>query len=319
MPPAESPRVVTLGETMGLLYSDVPGSLAQLPTMRLSIGGAESNVAIALSRLGTPASWIGRTGDDSLGERVRRELRAEGIDVHSVVDSTAPTGLMLKERRTNDSLNVYYYRAGSAGSRLTANDIPEGLIEQAAVLHVTGITAALSDSARDATYVAIDRARAAGVSVAFDVNHRARLWRGRDPEETFLRMAGGADLVFAGEDEAAILVPGATNLQELLLGVAALGPTTVVIKLGAAGCIALIDGDEYQQDAIGISPLDTVGAGDAFVAGYLAEYVAGASVEDRLRLAVEAGAFACLSTGDWEGLPRRDELKLLRATEPVTR
>ena len=319
MPPAESPRVVTLGETMGLLYSDVPGSLAQLPTMRLSIGGAESNVAIALSRLGTPASWIGRTGDDSLGERVRRELRAEGIDVHSVVDSTAPTGLMLKERRTNDSLNVYYYRAGSAGSRLTANDIPEGLIEHAAVLHVTGITAALSDSARDATYVAIDRARAAGVSVAFDVNHRARLWRGRDPEETFLRMAGGADLVFAGEDEAAILVPGATNLQELLLGVAALGPTTVVIKLGAAGCIALIDGDEYQQDAIAISPLDTVGAGDAFVAGYLAEYVAGASVEDRLRLAVEAGAFACLSTGDWEGLPRRDELKLLRATEPVTR
>jgi 2-dehydro-3-deoxygluconokinase len=304
---------------MGLLYSDIPGSLAQLPTMRLSIGGAESNVAIALSRLGTSAAWIGRTGDDSLGERVRRELRAEGVDVHSVVDSTAPTGLMLKERRTNDSLSVYYYRAGSAGSRLTAGDIPVGLIERAAVLHVTGITAALSDSARETIFVAIASARAAGVPVAFDVNHRARLWRGRDPEETYRRMAGGADLVFAGEDEAAILVPGARNLRELLLGIAALGPTTVVIKLGAAGCIALIDGAEYRQDAVRISPLDTVGAGDAFVAGYLAEYVARASAEDRLRLAVEAGAFACLSTGDWEGLPRRNELKLLRATEPVAR
>jgi 2-dehydro-3-deoxygluconokinase len=92
-----------------------------------------------------------------------------------------------------------------------------------------------------------------------------------------------------------------------------------VIKLGADGCAALIDGIEYRESAIPITPVDTVGAGDAFVAGYLAEFVAGASVQARLKLAVQTGAFACLASGDWEGLPRRHELMLLEAEEPVSR
>jgi 2-dehydro-3-deoxygluconokinase len=101
--------------------------------------------------------------------------------------------------------------------------------------------------------------------------------------------------------------------------VAGLGPSQVIIKLGAEGCVALADGRTYHQGAIPIRVLDTVGAGDAFVGGYLAELLNGESMEQRLLTAVKTGAYACLNSGDWEGMPRRTELTLLGAAEPVSR
>ncbi|GAA3728452.1 sugar kinase [Leifsonia bigeumensis] len=318
----DSPYVVTLGETMALLHNETIGHLAHATELKLGIGGAESNVAIALTRLGTPAHWIGRVGADSLGERVQRELRAEGVGLHANADPDAPTGLMVKERRTAGSSHVWYYRAGSAGSRLSPEDIPEGLIAGAAVLHVTGITPALSASAADAVWEAIGIARDAGVPVSFDVNHRAALWRDRDPGEpgTLYRdLARNATILFAGDDEARLLIPDIDEPLALASAIGELGPTQVVIKRGALGCVAIIDGLQYTQEAVPVKVVDTVGAGDAFVAGYLAELVAGEDAPTRLRTAVTTGAFACLTAGDWEAMPRRHELTLLTADEPVTR
>ena len=102
-------------------------------------------------------------------------------------------------------------------------------------------------------------------------------------------------------------------------GLIALGAGQAVVKLGAAGAVAVIDGVEYEEAAVPIVPVDAVGAGDAFVAGYLAEYLAGEPVATRPETAVTVGAYACLTHGDWEGLPRRAELASLTATEPVTR
>ncbi len=314
-----TPFVVTLGETMALLHNQTPGSLAHAAELRLGIGGAESNVAIALQRLGVSASWIGRVGADSLGERVVRELRGEGVDIHVIVDREAATGLMLKERRTADASRVWYYRASSAGSRLDPADLPAQLISRATLLHVTGITTALSSSARATVLEAVRLASTANVPISFDVNHRPSLWQGRDPSEVYRQLAGAATIVFAGEDEARLIAPGARDVKELAASIAQLGPAQVVIKLGADGCFALIDGMEYTQPAVPIRVVDTVGAGDAFVAGYLAEFIAGEDVETRLRTAVATGAFVCLTSGDWEGLPRRAELALLATTEPVTR
>lgn len=318
-PPAAAGRVVTIGETIGLLYTDRVGRLSQATDMKLGIGGAESNVAIALTRLGTPASWIGRVGADSLGERILRELRAEGVDIHTVIDSSTVTGLMLKERLFADTSRVWYYRSDSAGSRLCPQDIPPDLIAQASLLHVTGITSALSASARAATFEAIRLAGEALVPISFDVNHRSALWRDRDPDPVYRELARAATIVFAGVDEARMLAPDAGDFSELARDINALGPTQVVIKLGASGCFALVDGVEYVEPAIPIEAVDTIGAGDAFAAGYLAELVAGRSVASRLRTAVTAGAYACLAGGDWEGLPRRSELPLLNSSDPVTR
>jgi 2-dehydro-3-deoxygluconokinase len=311
--------VVTLGESMGLLHNPVIGPLSHAVEMRLSTGGAESNVAIALQRLGVHASWIGRVGADSLGERVLRELRAEGVDVHAVIDADAPTGLMIKERRTADASRVWYYRTGSAGSRLQAVDLPVATIEGASLLHVTGITLALSPTAAATVIDAVGIARSRGIPVSFDVNHRSTLWGERDPGPIYRELAELATVVFAGEDEAALLVPGVSGPEALAAAITALGPEQVVIKRGGAGCVALIDGVTYIQAAVPIVPIDTVGAGDAFVAGYLAELLEGREPEVRLGTAVAVGAFACLTAGDWEGLPRRNELALLTASEPVTR
>ncbi|WP_067174089.1 sugar kinase [Microtetraspora niveoalba] len=311
--------VVTLGETMALLTAERTGPLRHAPSMAVGIGGAESNVAIALRRLGVPATWIGRVGADGFGDLVLRELRAEDLDVRGIVDDGAPTGLMVKERRTNRSLNVWYYRAGSAGSRLRPADVPEEDVAGAALLHVTGITPALSDSAAEAVRHAVGLARRHGVTVSFDVNYRARLWGGDRAAERLSDILRGCDVLFAGVEEAELFVPAENDPLDLAAALADLGPSQVVVKLGAEGCAALVDGRPLVRPAVPVDVLDPVGAGDAFVGGYLAELLAGAPPETRLDTAVTAGAFACTVSGDWEGLPTRAELGLLAQREDVAR
>jgi 2-dehydro-3-deoxygluconokinase len=301
------PTVVTLGETMALARATEVGSFPHIGALQLGIGGAESNVAIALTRLGIPTRWIGRLGTDSLGDLVVRELVAEGIAVTAERDPDAQTGLMLKERRTAASTKVWYYRAGSAGSRLTVGDIDPGHIRSASLLHITGITPALSQNAREAVHAAVDLARDAGVTVSFDLNYRSALWSPERAAAEFAELIPLCDIVFGGDDEFA-LVTGALS-----------HPLQVIVKLGIDGCVALVDGVEYERPAVPVQAIDTVGAGDAFVGAYLADFLSGASVDARLATAVTAGAFACLVPGDWEGMPRRSELAMLGAREPVQR
>ncbi|MHA7261641.1 sugar kinase [Arthrobacter sp. TMN-37] len=311
--------VVTFGETMALMRAQTPGPLAHASELGLGIGGAESNVAIALARLGTPVSWFGRVGADSLGDLVARELRAEGLAVRAIRDPEAPTGLMIKERRTQHTQKVWYYRAGSAGSRLGPADIPLDEIRTARLLHITGITPALSESAAAAVDLAVRTARDSGTLVSFDVNYRSALWNADAASPVLRRLAARADILFAGDDEAALLVGPAESPRELAGRLGELGPSQVVVKRGAQGCAALVDGAYFEQSAVPVQSLDTVGAGDAFVAGYLAERLLGLTTPECLLTAVRTGAFACLVPGDWEGMPRRRELGLLEATEPVTR
>jgi 2-dehydro-3-deoxygluconokinase len=317
--PAAANEVVTLGETMALMKASTPGPLAFTESLRLGVGGAESNVAIALRRLGTSVTWVGRVGKDSLGDLVLRELLAEGLDVDCAQDDSAPTGLMIKERRTNETAKVWYYRSGSAGSKLAPEDIPAEKISRARLLHLTGITPALSPAAARAAQYAIDCATQAGTLVSFDLNYRSALWSRDSAGVAFRSLIRQADVVFAGDDEAAIAVGEADGPLDLAHRLAAMGPSQVIIKLGADGCVALVDGEAYQQPAIPIRAVDTVGAGDAFVGGYLAELLNGESVQQRLLTAVKTGAYACLVSGDWEGMPRRSELGLLGASEPVSR
>ena len=314
-----APYVLTLGETMALMRADQAGPLAHAATLSLGIGGSESNVAIGLQRLGVQAVWCGRVGADPLGQLVAREIRAEAVDVRVTVDDLAPTGLMLKERRTPDLQRVSYYRSGSAGSRLSPADLDRGLIRNAGLLHVTGITPALSESAAAALIAAVAAARAACVPVSFDLNYRAGLWSREAARTAYRDLIPLADIVFAGVDEAGIAVGAAPGPEELAGRLAELGPRQAVIKMGADGACALVDGTLHHQAAVPVAVVDTVGAGDAFVAGYLAEFMAGAAPAARLYTAVCTGAFACLVPGDWEGFPRREELSLLTSSEPVLR
>ncbi len=305
--------VLTIGEALGLLVPDRVGRMVHVRGMHLTFGGAESNVAIGVARLGGSAAWLGRLGADGVGEIVRRELRAEGVHAHVVVDDEASTALMLKERPQEGRSKVTYYRDRQAGSRLSPGDVPEGLVERAGLLHVTGISAGLGESPQATIVSAMDRARAAGVPVSFDVNHRSALWRdGRDAGAAYRELAGRADVVFAGED-AARLLPGEHTAAGQLAAIHASGARCAVVKCGARGAVASEDGRTVQAEAVPVRVVDTVGAGDAFVAGWLSETIRGASLSERLQVAVACGAHACTGEGDWEASASRQDLAHLAA------
>ncbi|MEV1293676.1 sugar kinase [Pseudonocardia sp. NPDC049635] len=239
-----APRAVCLGETMGLLAATSVGRLAHVGEMALGIGGAESNVAIALARLGVPTAWTGRLGADAIGDRVVRELTAERIAVHAVRDPDAPTGLMLKERLPGGRITVWYYRAHAAGSRLAVSDVDDELIAAAELLHVTGISPALGPGPAAAAAHAVAVAREAGTTVSVDVNHRSALWSDEDAAPALRALAASADVLYAGDDEARLVLGTArTDPEALARGLAALGPSEVVVKLGAGGALALFRDD----------------------------------------------------------------------------
>jgi 2-dehydro-3-deoxygluconokinase len=312
--------LVTLGETLGLLVAEDVGPLALAKGMRLSMGGAESNVAIGVSRLGVPATWIGRLGRDPIGDLVERHLIAERVRA-IVHRDDAPTAIMLRERRTSSTQNVTYYRHGSAGSHLCPEDLPAGVVEGAGVLHLTGITPALGEGPAAAVREAMRRARAAGVPVSFDLNYRSRLWDAATAAPVFRELAAGADMVFAGDDEAriALELDDKASPEKLAAALAELGPREVVIKRGRRGATALIDGELVDVPAVPVHAVDSVGAGDAFVAGYLVCQLTGRDPDEGLRTAAVTGALAVTVPGDWEASPRPHELSLLDAEDDVQR
>ncbi len=297
--------VFTFGETMGLISADGIGPLPYARSFTYGIGGSESNTAIGIARLGGDVTWLGRVGSDGTGALIAHRLRAEGVHTRAIVDDGF-TGLMVKHRRSGEVMHVDYHRAGSAGSRLAPGDLPSDFAG-ASILHVTGITPALSASARATVFQAVETARARGVTVSLDLNYRAKLWSRFDAAPVLRDLVTRADLVFAGPDEAALILGD----RDAVDGLAELGPAEVVVKDGARGCAALIDGTRHEVPALPVTVVDPVGAGDAFVAGYLADRLAGADPARRLATATTAGAFQVTVPGDCEGLPTRADLASL--------
>ncbi|NUT91830.1 MAG: sugar kinase [Saccharothrix sp.] len=312
--------LVTLGETMVALSPDRIGPLRHARSLNVSVAGSESTVAIGVARLGHPSTWIGRVGQDEFGSLVTATLAGEGVRTCAVVDAHAPTGLMVKEQRTGDLRRVQYYRDGSAGSRLRPEDAPADVVRSARVLHVSGITLALSSTSAAAVRGAVDLARASGVVVSFDLNHRAMLWTTERARTALREMLALADLVFASDDEARLVLD--TDEPDPAVLAARLrdhGTSTAVVTLAAAGAVAVDPSGTVRATAPTVTEVDPLGAGDSFVAGYLAALLDGAAAPDRLTTAVAVAALSVGAHGDWEGLPTRAELGLVTAPGTVTR
>ena len=193
---------------------------------------------------------------------------------------------------------------------------------QSRVVHLTGITAALSDSALATVQTVIQLARASGALISFDVNHRSKLWSPERAGPVLRDIAASADIVFAGPDEARMvtgLQPHEGSDIDLALALASLGPEEAIVKAGSRGATAVIDRDILQKPAWPVTVVDTVGAGDAFVAGYLADRLAGQSPAVCLATAIHVSALAVSVRGDCEGLPRRHELALAAIDDDVIR
>lgn len=308
-PGGRATELTVLGETMASLSPDHVGPLRHARSLGLSAAGSESNVAIGVSRLGHRVSWVGRVGDDELGRLVLARLRGEDLDVRAVVDPDAPTGLMLKEQPVAGQGRVHYYRTGSAGSRLHPADLPEELLTTTRVLHSSGITLALSPTAREAVFRAVTRVRQAGGTVSFDLNHRARLWSAEEAGRTLREILPLADVVFASDDEARMVTGEETaTLEDAARALRDLGPATAVVTRGADGALSATRSGVRPVPAVPVRAVDPVGAGDAFVAGYLSALLAGLDEEERLARAAAVGALCAATEGDWEGLPDRSGL-----------
>lgn len=309
-------EVVTLGECLISLIAAQPGSLAEAAMFERHVAGAEANVAVGLARLGHSVAYIGRIGRDGFGTAVTRRLRGEGVDVsHLEVDHDATTGLMLRERRVLGAAEVVYARTGSAGSRLTPDDVrraaTDGLFEPGEWLHLTGITPALSETARAAVSLALDLAQDADMIVSFDVNLRRRLWSDEAAAPVLRPLAERSDIVFGSLDELGVLT-GISHTDPVALANAVLdlGPTTAIVKLGADGALGQERGEGPVMSPTHTIPLvvDPVGAGDAFCAGFIAARLEGEGLAEALKTANACGAAAVVAVGDLAGLPTRVEL-----------
>ncbi|EMA44974.1 sugar kinase [Halococcus saccharolyticus] len=309
-----SPRVVTLGETMVLINPAESGPMKYTTEFKKSLGGAESNVAIGLARLGHDVGWISKLGADPHGEYLRSFVRGEGVDTsHVTTTQDAPTGIMFKERRALGESSVYYYRHGSAASTMTPADLPEAFLADAEYLHLTGITPALSDSCRETVFAAVERAREADVTISFDPNLREKLWDSTDEmRSTLLDLVAAADIVLPGIEEGRALFD-AKEPEAIAAACLDRGADLAAVKLGAAG--ALVADDSTTEHVAGYDVervVDPVGAGDGFAAGFLAGRLRGLDPVEATERANAVGAFATTVAGDIEGLPTSEELEVFR-------
>jgi 2-dehydro-3-deoxygluconokinase len=310
---------------MALVRISEPGPLRAGAQAVISFGGAESNVAIGLRRLGVRTRWLSRVGDDPAGEAILAALRAEGVHAVVEVDASRPTGLMIKGSDGPSMTRVSYYRARSAASSLAADASTARHLDGIELVHATGITPALSDGAADLVRQVFALAHDRGISVSFDVNYRSALWDAETARRVLRPLLADVDLLFGGRDELELLchrdgVDERCSDRDLLAGLMADGPREIILKRGARGGAVLAGEHWYEAPAHPILPVDTVGAGDAFVAGYLSAALSGAGPLARLHEANACGALVCLSPGDWEGLPTRRVLERFRSpSDPVAR
>jgi 2-dehydro-3-deoxygluconokinase len=296
--------VVTLGETMVLFNPIKTGPLRYSSQFEKTIGGAESNVAIGLARLGHQVGWISRLGDDEFGLYIRNFIRGEGVNTDQVLfDEINPTAVFFKERNIGQESKVYYYRKGSAASHMQPSDLNEAYISKAKYLHITGITPALSESCKNTLNKAISLARKHGLIIVFDPNIRLKLWSKKEAAETLMEFAHQCDIVLPGITEGEILT-GKSTPEEIAAAFLVQDTKTVVIKLGEKGAYYKDqDQSEYVPGFSIDQIIDPIGAGDGFAAGFLSGLLRGFSLQEAVRLGNRVGAFALTVVGDVEGYP----------------
>ncbi|MEW1723586.1 sugar kinase [Streptomyces sp. NPDC093109] len=320
-------EVVCLGESMVTFLPARPGRLADVPSFDRTIGGAESNVACALAAAGHRVRWISRVGADGFGDHLTEAIAAYGVDTSGVRrDQDRPTGIYFRTAtdRADAAHEVAYYRAGSAASAMAPGNPPRDDLWAGRVLHLSGITPALSDGCLALTRELTTRAPGRPL-VSFDVNHRPGLWRRASDARVLLELARGADLVLVGEDEAAEAwdVHGADAIRAALPE-----PATVVVKRGAAGATAYTRTQESTGDrrtaagdtvtsvpAPRVDVVAPVGAGDAFAAGFLSATLRGLPTAARLRHGHLMAAAALTVPGDLGAPPSRAAADRLAALD----
>lgn len=304
--------VVTVGEAMLLLVADQPGPIENAQMFFKRTAGAETNVAIGLSRLGLNVGWASRLGGDSMGRYLLAAMRQEGIDCsHVVSDPAQRTGFQFKGKVLDGSdPPVEYHRKGSAASQMQPGDIDESWLCTARHLHATGVFPAVSANCYEVVRRCMQAMRASGKTISFDPNLRPTLWPSTEKMRDGINaLASLADWIFPGIEEGYLLT-GRDTPEGVADFYLERGAKLVVVKLGAQG--AYYDNGNERGRVAGfpvVSVIDTVGAGDGFAAGVISALLEGLPLVKAVERGAWIGAQAVQVLGDTEGLPTRQELE----------
>lgn len=291
--------VITMGEIMLRFTAPQLQVLEQAPYFEVRAAGAESNVAISAARMGLNTGWISRLPENPLGHRAAASVQQHGVDVSGVV--WTPSGRLgtyyLDYGVPPRKPYVLYDRAGSTFTQMTTADVNWDSFKSTRLFHVSGITLALSDSLRDVVRHAISLARQAGILVSLDINYRAKLWSTDEARAALEPLLGEVDILKMGLDEARLVLNLQGDAETIAHDLQSRLNSKVVIITDESNPVVACDGKLYQQPTHPVQIVDPIGAGDAFMGGFLAGYLE-KDVQWGLEMGVALGALKLTYLGD---------------------
>jgi 2-dehydro-3-deoxygluconokinase len=314
--------VVTIGETMLRFTPEGGRTLEQAISFRVDAGGAESNVAIALSRLGFKAAWISRLPDNPLGRRLATQIRAHGVDVSRVLwTEEGRVGVWYFEPPVPPRPGYAYYdRAYSAFSQTNPDLVDWDFVRSARWLHLTGITPALSSSCRTLIERALQEIDRDNTTISFDVNYRSRLWRPTLAREVLTPLLSGVHIVICSLQDARVVFGEDDDPSKIVRNwQKRFGSKVVIITAGDRGAVAYDGEIHVEEHRYPATLLDPLGAGDAFAAGFIAGYLEGGTAKG-LQWAAAMAALKQSYLGDFVWCTRQELEHLISGgTEDIFR
>lgn len=309
--------VMTIGDAMITLNPATKGPMRFVAQFERKVGGAELNFAIGCARLGLGSRWISRLGKDEFGRVIYNFTRGEGVDVSAVdfVDG-CPTSLNFKEINEDGSGKTFYYRYNSPILTLTPDMIHEELFEGVDLVHLTGVFLAIDPKNLKIVKKIIEIAEQKQIPISFDPNIRLKLWTIEEARKTYESIFPHVDILLTGLDEIR-LITGKDSDKELARFAADYGIKDLVIKDGAYGSKLFRGGEWTKADSFSVIPVDTVGAGDGFDAGFVYGWLNGYNPEQLLLFANGVGALVTTVSGDNEGLPYFEEVNAFINNESI--
>jgi len=307
-------ELLCMGEPMLELNQQPPGSAGEAVFLA-GHGGDTSNAAIAAARQGAKVGYLTAVGRDAGGASFLELWAAEGVDTsHVVQDPVNPTAVYLVHHGPKGH-EFQYYRQGSAASAYAPTHVPDEAVRQAKILYASGISQGISNSAADAVFHAIDVARGAGVRVAYDTNYRPRLWPAARASAIIHAAISQSSIALPGLDDATALT-GLSDPDAIIDFYLHLGPSLVVLKMGAAGTLLATPQERLRIAPFPCSPVDATGAGDTFCGAFLARLIAGDSPPDAATYAACAAALSTTGYGAVPPIPRADAVRAALAAAP---
>ncbi|MEI4769519.1 sugar kinase [Psychrobacillus sp. FJAT-51614] len=309
--------VLTLGDALITFNPSNTGPLRNVQTFARKVGGAELNFAIGCARLGLNTKWISRLGGDEFGKVIYNFARGEGIDVsHVKLVDGYPTSLNFKEIREDGSGKTFYYRYQSPILTMEPTDITLKMLEGIDLIHITGVFLAIDPKNLVITKQLLKLAKQKDIPVSFDPNIRLKLWSIEQAISTYKEIFPYVDILLTGLDEIDMIIGNSTE-QSLVEFAKSYAISQLVVKDGGNGSKVYTNDTWYAKEAFSVNPIDTVGAGDGFDAGYIYSHLHGYKPLERLEFANGVGALVTTVSGDNEGLPELDEVLAFIRNEKV--